>query len=99
MQRQLIDNLNKHPECIAQAPPETKGHWLYYLCQEPVLSKEYWQKDFLHRQDAIVSILHHIQSENEYQTVCEFMLPIDPDHLDSKPKKQPASVGHARLSH
>lgn len=97
MQRQLIDNLNKHPERIAQAPPETKGHWLYYLCQEPVLSKEYWQKDFLHRQEVIRKILERIQSQNEYDTVCQYMLPIDPDNLDRKPKKQSATVGDSML--
>ena len=97
VQHQLIDNLNKHPELIAQAPPETKGHWLYYLCQKPVLSTEYWEKDFLHRQDAVVSILHQIQSDNEYKTVCEYMLPLDPDNLDSKPQKQSVKKGQYML--
>ena len=97
LQRLLIKNILANENQVKFAPPETKGHWLYELCQQPVLSKEYWQHDIWHRQQAIILILSYIQSAKEYQVVLENMTILLPDQLEKKGATISADEGRAML--
>jgi hypothetical protein len=62
----LIKNLLANEDQVKFAPPETKGRWLYQLCQTPQLATKYWEYDIWNRQRAIHLILKYIQSHKEY---------------------------------
>lgn len=81
-QKMLIQNLLNNENGIKFAPPETKGRWLYILCQTPIARKDL-EYNTLHRPGAIMLILSYIQSENEYQTVLKNMVEIHESNLNA----------------
>lgn len=96
-QARLIHNLLAQPQRIRYAPPETKGYWLYQLCNTPALAEKFWQYNVWERQQAIISILNHIQSQREYHLVLENMVDISPSQIGQKTERIPFLQGERML--
>jgi len=94
-QRMLIKSLNTNEQQVKFAPPETKGRWLYQLCQQPELAREYWEYDIWHRQQAIALLLGYIQSEREYHVVLKNMIDTTKENIGQAAKT--ISVAEGRL--
>lgn len=81
MQGALINNILENEQLVKFAPPETKGRWLFQLCQSYWLSGTYWQDDWTKGQAAVALILSYIQSRADYDIVMQNMVPLTADNI------------------
>ena len=72
------------PEQLKFTTPEAKGILLHTLC------KTFFESNEEAQEHAIIKILEHVQSQREYQKVCE--------HLNASGEKQVFESGHAKLT-
>jgi hypothetical protein len=77
-----------NPEMLRFSPPETKGALLYQLTEDYWF---YWEE---RQEDAVLVILSWIQTQREFQEVCEHMTK---DGSKSK-QKAPYQAGYNRLA-